>query len=168
MLNLGSHYYNESMVLALNKDEGVKLWRDSAGTHNNDQACLNMACHYGRVLKDMNRSLYYSEKAAILGSVEARFFFGEASYNSNKAHEGVSDFEISAKQGQKESMTMLWKAYEDGNVAKDKLAQIIRVHRNAIKSSSSEARTRGELMYEKARFAKALLGDLTPYMAVNW
>ena len=65
-------------------------------------------------------------------------------------------------------MTVLWKACEDGNVAKDKLEQRIGVNNNAIKLRSSEARTHGELIYEKARLAKALIGDLTPDMAVNW
>ena len=146
----------------------MKLWRDAAGRLNSANACLNMAHHYGRVLKDMRRSLYYFEKAAILGNVEARLFLGNTSYDSGKMHEDVQHFKISAKQGDKKSMTMLWKAYKDGNVTKDELAQIIWIHKNALMLSSSEARTRGELMYEKARLAQALIGDLSADMTVKW
>ena len=74
MLNLGSHYYTGSMGLPIDKGTGVRLWRDAAGRFNSYNACLNMANHYGRVKNNFDKMMYYFEKAAILGSVEARLF----------------------------------------------------------------------------------------------
>lgn len=79
MLNLGSHYYSGTMCHHVDKEKGVKLWRESAGALNNDQACLNLTIHYGSVLNDKSRALYFFKKGAILGNVEARCLLGKTS-----------------------------------------------------------------------------------------
>lgn len=127
-----------------------------------------MANHYGRVKNNFDKMMYYFEKAAILGSVEARLFLWKTSYKSDDINEGVKHFVISAKQGDKESVTWLWKAYRDGNIEKGELEKVICVHRDAVTSCVSNARACGEAMYEEARVAKSLIGDLDPILVDSW
>ena len=49
MVNLGTHYYNGSMGIPMNKEEATKLWSYAAGTLNSENACMNMARHYKMV-----------------------------------------------------------------------------------------------------------------------
>ena len=80
----------------------------------------------------------------------------------------MKHFVISAKQGDKESVTWLWKAYRDGNIEKGELEKVICVHRDAVTSCVSNARACGEAMYEEARVAKSLIGDLDPILVDSW
>ena len=52
MLNLGSHYYHGTLSLSIDIAKEVKLWIDSAGMLNDKEACLNLALHYSKVVKD--------------------------------------------------------------------------------------------------------------------
>lgn len=93
MSTLGSHYYNGSIGLPINMDKGVTLWTDSACMFQNDQD-----------VKDKKKALYYFEKAAILGNVEAMCFLGDISDTCEKA---ITYFAIAAKQSYIEYMTKL-------------------------------------------------------------
>ena len=62
---------------------------------------------------------------------------------------------------------LLWKAYKDHNVSKETLNAVICIHHDALTSSNSYDRTRGEIMYEKAKSNKLLIGDLSASMSVN-
>ena len=76
--------------------------RYAAETLNSMNVCVNIARHYMLVKSSTRNSVYYMEKAAILGIVEARRFLGNACYNSGDVAEGVKHFIIGAKQGDKQ------------------------------------------------------------------
>ena len=81
--------------------------------------------------------------------------------------EGVKHFIIDAKQGYKKMMSLLWKAYKDHNVSKETLNDVIRIHHDALTASNSYDRTRGEIMYNKAKSKGLLIGDLSASVSVH-
>ena len=64
-------------------------------------------------------------------------------------------------------MALLWKAYKEHNVSKETLNDVIGIRHDALTTSNSNDRTRGEIMYQKAESNKLFIGDISVSVTLN-
>ncbi len=127
-------------------DSAVKYWTKAAElddviAHNQ----LGWMYWKGEgVAKDEKKSVYYLEKAAILGHPFARHNLGCTEGGNVNMERAVKHFIIAAKLGYEGSMRELWKHYSAGEITKEDLEATLRTNKAAIDAMKSPQREAAE------------------------
>ena len=100
------------------------------------------------VKKDLGKTLYHLQEAAIGGHPLARHNLGVYEwYNNNNAERAVKHWTISAALGYDESTKKLKKAFKEGHVSKEELAVALRAQKAAVDATKSAQRKVAEAFY---------------------
>ncbi len=117
LVQLGTHYYQGDLGLDRDCDKAFELWTEAGEAgDDNGRAYYNIATLYiGRVdSNNAHRVTYYYEKAAILGSVDARFQLGriEKDFYENRDR-STKHYILAAEAGHKKQRKLSWKDTEE-------------------------------------------------------
>ncbi len=105
------------------------------------------------VEKDMGKSMYHLEEAAIGGHSHARHGIGLNEMGKGNAKRAVKHFIIAAAQGNDDSIKMLTRAFKDGDLSKEDLTSALRAHKAAVDATKSPQREAAEEWYRN-KFGK--------------
>lgn len=150
---LGTHYYEGSVGLTRDRDKAFKLWSEAGEAGgDNGSAYFNIATLYlgWADHNNFHKVRYYYEKAAILGSVEARFHLGRIEKHLYENRDRTTKhFILAAEAGHKEAMKAIMDDYKnkDVQITKDDLERLLRKHHETSSEMESEGRDRGESNY---------------------
>jgi hypothetical protein len=92
------------------------------------------------VEKDMKKSMYHSEEAAIRGHPGARHNLGCYEGNAGRQDKATRHFVIAAIQGHDESLETVKKGFAAGLVSKEDYEAALRGHQAAVDATKSEQR----------------------------
>ena len=102
---------------------------------------LSRLYHDGKgVEKDMKKSMYHSEEAAIGGHPKARFDLGYYENNNGRVERAAKHFIIAAKLGHDESLNAVKKLFAHGFVSKEGYEATLRGHKAAVDATKSTQR----------------------------
>ncbi len=100
--------------------------------------------------KDMKKTIYHSEQAAIGGHPEARHNLGERELNNGNFERAKKHFIIAANLGHEKSLKGFRQLYADGHASKEDYANALRAHQAAVDATKSEDREVAEFFVSKA------------------
>jgi TPR repeat protein len=96
------------------------------------------------VEKDMEKTVYHFEKAAIGGHPRARHGLAWIEGRNGNIERSEKHLIIGANLGAENSMKALWKHYSAGNITKEELEAALRTNKAAIDETKSEQREEAE------------------------
>jgi len=111
-------------------------------------ACL--ASFYGQgngVDKDMKKTYYHLELAAIGGHPLARFLLGAHEIENDRKERAAKHLIIAANLGHDDSLTLIKDLFVEGIVSKDEYAAALRGYQTAVNETKSAEREEGEAFY---------------------
>ena len=129
-----------------NHESAVEYWINAAelgdaGAHYH----LHVAYRDGvGVEKDMKKSIYHVEQAAIGGHPEARHNLAYEEYRNGRIERAVKHLTIAANLGLDEALRMLRECYKGGRVTKEDFAAALRAHKAAVDATKSPQREEAE------------------------
>ena len=155
MRNLGGYYYHGQMGFPQDREKAIKLFHRS-GELGCTLAYYNLALAYWKgegVEKDMKKTKYYCELAAMGGDLTARHALGVSEYNDgdmNRALKGrmvavgageendvgnmsraIKHWMIAAGAGYDHSLAAIRKSFKRGQATKDEFEMALRAHKEA-------------------------------------
>ena len=102
---------------------------------------LSRLYHDGKgVEKDMKKSMYHSEEAAIGGHPHARFILGYYENDNGRVERAIKHFIIAAKLGHGESLNAVKKYFAHGIGSKEDYAGALHGHQAAVDATKSTQR----------------------------
>ena len=99
------------------------------------------------VEKDMKKSIFHLEKAAIGGLPEARHNLASIEVENGRVKRAIKHLIISAKQGFEESLISLKEAFETGYITKEDFATALCAHKAAVDALNSPQREAAEAFF---------------------
>jgi TPR repeat protein len=136
MYNLGSDYQLGMKGLRQDNAKALELYHKSAKLGNH-HAHYNLSTCYQ---KDIRKTTYYSQLAAMGGNVRARYNLGCLEGNAGNMECAYKHWMISANDGFDLSMKVVQRAYERGFVTKDDYAKTTRAYGISIDEMKSDDR----------------------------
>ena len=127
----------------------LKNWKKAAELGDMD-AHFNLSLSYlegSGVEKDMKRSVYHLEEAAIGGHPCARYNLACYAGQSGNHDRAMKHFMIVANLGDDGALDMVKKGFMDGYVSKDDYASTLRGHQAAVNATKSKQREEGYAFY---------------------
>jgi hypothetical protein len=100
------------------------------------------------VEKDMEKSVYHAEQAAIGGHPEARHYLGLKEASHGQFERARKHFIIAANLGYDDSLKGLRELYAIGHASKEDYAGALRAYQTAVKATKSAQREEAEAYYE--------------------
>jgi tetratricopeptide (TPR) repeat protein len=146
---MGSKCYNKG-----DYEGAFEYWTKSAEL-GDINAHYNLACSYSDgvgVEKDMKKSIYYLEEAAIGGHPEARYNLGANEWNNRRFDRAVKHNIIAAKLGDDEALEMVKKGFATGYVSKEDFEAALRGHQAAVDATKSTQREKVEKARQEGRW----------------
>ena len=128
--------------------KACQLWL-KAGELGCADAYRNVGVYYHEgvgVERDINKAMYYYERAAMGGSVQARYYLGREDYRTGKQPRALKHFVLAARAGYKDSLEIVKKLFMHGVVAKDEYATILRAYQESQDGMKSDARDKVVLL----------------------
>ncbi len=135
--------------------EGAVKYMTKAAALGYMDAHFNLSIAYfeGKgVEKDMKRSIYHLEEAAIGGHPDARYNLGAHEGNSGRIDRAMRQFIIAANLGLDDALDKVKQGFVEGIVSKDDYAAALRGHQAAVDATKSKQREEAYEFY--ARTAK--------------
>jgi len=112
---------------------------------------LSIMCRKAQgVEKDMKKSIFHLEEAAIGGELNARANLGCTEWKSGRYERAVKHYLIAAKMGDDGSLKNLKEIYGTGYVSKEDFAAALREHQAAVDATKSPQREEAEKYLEFA------------------
>jgi len=139
---LASFYRNGEMDLQKDGYKAMELLHKAAelgsiGAHQN----LGYAYNLGEYCeKDLAKSIYHYQVAALGGVSIARYNLGSYEVEAGNIQRGMKHFIISAMAGHDMSLDMIKKGYTTGDVTKEDFARALRAHKEAVDEMKSAER----------------------------
>ncbi len=127
----------------------IKYWKKAAALGDMN-AHYNLSILYleGKgVEKDMKRSVYHLEEAAIGGHPSARYNLACYAGQSGKHDRAMKHFMIVAKLGDDGALDKVKQGFVDGIVSKDDYASTLRGHQAAVDATKSKQREEAYAFY---------------------
>jgi len=156
--DMGSFYAEGLHGLPQSHAKALELWNRAAGLGHAD-AYYNIACGYkiGRgVERDEKKAIYYSELAAMEGSVEARFNLGCSEWNLGKER-ALKHFMIAAEGGFYRSPKNIKSMYMDGHATKDDYAKALRAYQAYLIEIKSDQRDKAAAFNDEYKYYDSLV-----------
>mmetsp|Transcript_36280 Transcript_36280/g.61860 ORF Transcript_36280/g.61860 Transcript_36280/m.61860 type:complete len:298 (-) Transcript_36280:117-1010(-) len=150
---LASHYNEGSFDLGKDQGKAIRLWKKS-GQMDSDygRSYYNIASSYLRtkIRGNVNRIIYYFEKAAIKGSVNARVNVGRIERDAGNMDRATRHFKLAAEAGHEEAMNIIWKGYRAGDmdITRDDFNTLLRRHHDNLSTMTNSYRDKGRAIFE--------------------
>ena len=139
---LGQHYSKGEMGLEQDYGKAMELCL-RAGELGDAVAHHSIACAYyngNGVERDLKKSEYYDELAAMGGDAQARHNLGIVEENAGNIERAVKHYMISAGAGYDESLQEIRDCFMNGNATKDDFEKALRAHKEAKDEMKSDQR----------------------------
>ena len=103
--------------------------------------CLGALYYYGEgVEKDMKKSMYHLEEAAIGGHPDARYNLGATEANAGNMNRALEHFMIAVEGGSHLSLKQIKQFYSKGHATKDDYAQALKAYQAYLAVIKSDGR----------------------------
>ena len=123
--------------------EGAFEYWTKAAELGDINAQYNLACSYSDgvgVEKDMKKSIYHLEEAAIGGHPEARYNLANHEWRCGRIDRAMKHYIIAAKLGLDEALERVKKGFAGGFVKKEDYEAALRGHQAAVDATKSVQR----------------------------
>ena len=124
------------------RSRGFEYWTKAAQLGNAEAhyQLAHLYCEGIVVEKDIGKSNYHLEEAAIGGHPSARYNLGCEEIDNGNVERAVKHWIIAATQGCDDSVKSLMNAFKRGECSKDELASTLRAHHAAVDAMKSPQR----------------------------
>mmetsp|Transcript_33653 Transcript_33653/g.75972 ORF Transcript_33653/g.75972 Transcript_33653/m.75972 type:complete len:314 (-) Transcript_33653:13-954(-) len=138
----GNQYYYGSYGFEHDLPRATELWTEAAKLGNIEaQYALAFNFFDGRgVPHDEEKALWYLEKAAMQGQVDARHKLGWLEHDNGNRGRAVRHYLISAKMGLEKSLFAIKDMFAAGRASKEEYAEALREYQNAVEETKSPER----------------------------
>ena len=140
---VGGRSHNKSSFLPRDMKRALELWHRAAEL-GSCKAHYVLAAKYYKgqdVEKDMEKSMYHTEQAAMGGHEIARHTLGAMELNNGNYYKSMKHFMIAAKSGCDKSLNLVGDGYRKGGVTKDDYACTLRTYQQIVNDMKSEQRS---------------------------
>ena len=148
---LGGHYYLGEFGLPQNYGRAMELWLRAgelgcAESYNN----IGLAYHRGRgVERDMKKSKFYYELAAMRGNIVARYNLGHIEKDEGNSDRAVKHWMISARAGHDNSLKCIRVGFMRGITTKNDFEEALRGHKEAKDEMKSDQRAEAAALFSQ-------------------
>ncbi len=125
---------------------------------DNTEAHYNLSCMYGEgegVEKDMKKTVYHAEEAAIGGHLEARHNLGIEEWTNGRFKRAAKHFIIAANLGDLDSLKCIKDLHADGHANKEEYADALRGYQSAVDEAKSTERDEADAFFKRAEAREA-------------
>jgi hypothetical protein len=145
MQQMGHIRYREGDV-----ENALKYWTRAAELGDANAHC-NLSDMYREghcVEKDMKKSVYHAEEAAMEGHPNARFNLGLDELIDGNFERARKHFIIAANLGHEKSVTCVKGLYADGHASKEDYANALRAYQAAVDATKSAEREKADAIWK--------------------
>jgi len=151
---LGWYYSQGLKGFPQDYKKALELWY-RAGELGYDEAYCNIgyAYDYGRGVEvDKKKATYYTERAAMGGSVHARLHLGNSEADEGNFDRALKHYMIATESGDTESLEEIQELYTDGHATKEEYMKALKTYQEYLGEIKSLQRDKAATANEKYRY----------------